>query len=111
MIYMPTRNFYVGLSRRFAPHQGLLKRALLVTWLGGFALLGVIILVFNSETAFLVLGKTWFTLCILLGIVYASTHWFNPRRDPLDSSPAESWTAVVINIVCALTVWIWFWRE
>ena len=108
---MPTRNFYVGVSKRFGPHQRLLKHVLLATWLGGFALLGVVALALKAEFTFVVLGKLWFTLCVLIGIVYASTHWFNPERDPMDSSPTESWTATVINLTCALTVWVWFWQE
>lgn len=108
---MPTRNFYVGLSKRFGPHQRLLRHVLLGTWLGGFAVLAVIALTLNSESALVVLGKVWFTLCVFVGIAYASTHWFNPDRDPMDSSPTESWTAIVINIACVLTVWVWFWRE
>jgi hypothetical protein len=47
---MPTRNFYVSLSKRVGPHQRLLKHVLLVIWAGGFALLGVTILVFKSES-------------------------------------------------------------
>jgi len=108
---MPTRNFYVRVSRTFGQHQRLLKHALIAVWLGGFAILGTLAVVVKAKSAFVVLGKVWFTSCVLLGILYGCTHWFNPERDPLDSSAAESWTVIVINVTVMLTVWMWFWKD
>lgn len=108
---MPTRNFYAGVSRTFGPHQRSLKFALLAVWLGGFALLAAVALLLKAESALLVLGKLWFTSCVLLGIVYGCTHWFSPERDPLDSSPTESWSAIVINLGVLLTAWVWIWVD
>ena len=108
---MPTRNFYVAVSRRLGPYQRSLKYTLLVTWLGGFAVLGVIAVVLKAPVAFALLGKLWFTLCMLLGIAYLCVHMFSPERDPLDTSPAESWAAIVFNVAVLLTAWVWFWKD
>jgi hypothetical protein len=88
-----------------------LKHALIAVWLGGFAILGIVGVVLNAKAAFVVLGKLWFTSCMLLGIAYGCTHWFNPDRDPLHSSAAESWTVIVINTTVMLTAWMWFWED
>ena len=108
---MPTRNFYVAVSKKLGPHQIRLKWVLAAIWLGGFALLGVIAALLQAPAAFVLLGKLWFTLCMVLGIAYLCTHMFNPQRDPLDRSPTESWTVIVFNIAVLLTAWVWFWRD
>ena len=55
--------------------------------------------------------RLWFTLCVLLGVIYLCTHWFNPARDPLDGSPEESWNVILINLSVLLTAWMWFWED
>jgi uncharacterized membrane protein HdeD (DUF308 family) len=107
---MATRNFYVTISRIFGPYQRSLKYALIAVWLGGFALLGVISQL-DNKTAFVVLGKLWFSTCAVLGVAYGCTHWFNPRRDPLHSSPGESWAVAVVNLTLVFAVWVWFWED
>ena len=83
----------------------------MAVWLGGFAILGVVGVLLEAKSVFVGLGKVWFTSCVLLGVLYGCTHWFNRQGDPLNNSAAESWTAIVINVTVLLTVWMWFWKE
>ena len=106
-----TRNFYVRVSRTFAPYQDRLRVVLAAIWLGGFALLGVVMMVFKAPAAFVLLGKAWITSCVVIGIIHLCTHSFNPNRDPVDSSREEGWDVVMINITVVFTVWMWFWKE
>jgi hypothetical protein len=108
---MPTRGFYRTVSRTFVPYQGTLKIVLFSVWLGGFALVGVVATVLKMPALSGVLGRLWFTLCVLLGIIYLCTHWFNPTRDPLDASLEESWSVIFINLSVLLTAWMWFWED
>ena len=108
---MPTRNFYRGVSRTFVPYQDRLKIVLVSVWLGGFALVGIVATVLKMPALSGVLMKTWFTLCVLLGVIYLCTHEFNPTRGPLDGSLEESWIVTVINLTAVLTAWMWFWED
>ena len=108
---MPTRNFYRTVSRTFVLYQQTIKIVLFSVWLGGFALVGIAATILGMAALSGVLMRLWFTLCVLLGVIYLCTHWFNPARDALDGSPEESWNVILINLSVLLTAWMWFWQD
>lgn len=106
---MPTRNFYLKVCRKFAPYQRLLKITLATIWLGGFTLYSILARVLDAPVTVMIIGKIWFTLCVLLGVIYTCTHWFNPDRDHIDCSPVESWNVLVINVVLLVVIFTWLY--
>ena len=106
---MATRNFYIGLSRRFAAHHDALKLTLFGFMFAAFALILAVHLIFNLPGSVLgYAGRLWFSATAILGVLWLATGLFNPERDPLLSSLQESWATVILNGFLIMAAIVWF---
>ena len=109
---MATRNLYLKLSKAFQGKETLLKKSLFITWLGGFILIVILSQVTGNPQLVVGIGvRVWFSICILLGVIYMAVANFNPDRDAIDKSPKESWAVIVLNAAVIMAVYIWFMRD
>lgn len=106
---MATRNLYAKISKTFQGKENLLQKLLVTIWLGGFVLI-VFLSKLTDDAQFYVGigGRIWFTLCMLLGVIYMATSGFNPDRDPVDRTLNESWAVIVLNSAILMAIYVWF---
>ena len=106
---MPTRNFYVAVSNRFRNHEALLKKLLWIEGTGGFVLLLILSRFFDPG---IVVGfgvKIWFSLTLLIAIMYLSVIWFNPDRDKDGFTVKGSGYVLVLDAWLLMILWTWFY--
>ena len=108
---MPTRNFYVSLSNRLRDHETRLKNLLVIEAIGGFILVVILSRIFDPKIVVDVGGKIWFSLTIIIAILYTSVLWFNPDRDKNDFNAKESMCVLMLNAWLLSVLWAWFFVE
>jgi len=109
---MATRNIYVKLSKLLQGKEPIIKKLLISVWLGGFILILLLSrLTGNPEFIVGVGGRLWFTGCIVFGVLYLVVTGFNPERDPVDKSPNESWTVIILNLAIVMAIYVWFMED
>ncbi len=108
---MPTRNFYVSVSNRLRDHETRLKNLLVIEAIGGFILVVVLSRIFDPKMVVGVGGKIWFSLTIIIAILYTSVLWFNPNRDKNDFTAKESMCVLMLNAWLLSILWAWFFVE
>ena len=107
--YCVTRNFYVGVARRFGERQGLLKSAAFGFVIGGFAVLLLLNFITRRPDIIVGLGgRIWFSVSAALGVLWLSSEWFNPERDPMDRTMGESWMVFILNCMLVAGLAAWF---
>ena len=106
---MLTRNGYVKLARLFSPHRDLLKVGGVVFCLVGFICIAVVAKsTGRPDIVVLWGGRFWFSVCVILGVIYAAVESFNPERDMADHSSKEDWAVIVLNIGLLMAIAAWF---
>ena len=108
---MPTRNFYVTVSNKFRGHEANLKWLLVIVVIGGIALLVVLSQIYDPKLIVVIGGKIWFSLTILIAILYMSVVWFYPDRDKNDFTVKESVCVLVLDVWLLMIFWAWLFME
>jgi len=105
---MPTRNFYISVSRRFRESESILKNTLIAIGAGGFILVLILSRFFDPQVIVGLGGKIWFSLTVIVAVVYMSVCWFNPDRDRNEIAAKESMGAFMLNLWILSAIWFWF---
>jgi len=105
---MPTRNFYISVSKRFRNSESTLKNTLIAVGAGGFILVLILSRLFDPQVIVGFGGKIWFSLTVIVAVIYTSVCWFNPDRDKNDISSKESMWALMLNAWLLAAIWFWF---
>ena len=108
---MPTRNFYVAVSSKFRDHETNLKWLLVIVGIGGFVLVVVLSQIFEPEVVAAIGGRIWFSLTVLIAILYMSVVWFNPDRDKNDFTAKESACVLMLDVWLLMIIWAWLFME
>lgn len=103
-----THRFYVGLARRFEHRKSQLRLLLLCVWLGGFFVAIGLAPLIDNPRLHLAAMLVYFSLCVILGIVVSSVHWFNPDRDLADRTTSEGAKVLLLNFMLFLSMVPWF---
>jgi hypothetical protein len=105
---MPTRNFYISVSKRFRDSESLLKNTLIAVGAGGFLLVLILSRLFDPQVIVGLGGKIWFSLTVIVAVIYLSVSWFNPDRDRKEITVKESMSAFMLNLWILSGIWFWF---
>ena len=105
---MPTRNIYISVSKRFRESESTLKNTLIAVGVGGFVLILILSRLFDPQIIVGLGGKIWFSLTVIVAVIYMSVCWFNPERDKNDFTSKESMCVLMLNIWILAAIWFWF---
>lgn len=84
---------------------------LVIAGFGGFVLLLVLSKFFDPAIVVGFGGKTWFSLTILIAILYLSVSWFNPDRDENDTTIKQSGCVLILDVWLLMILWTWLFME
>ena len=107
---MPTRKFYIYISKRLQGSVKIVEYAGLTIFFGWFILMAAFKISGKeiSEETFNIGGRLWFSSCVLISVILMAVSWFNPDRDLADRSPRESWHVVLLNLMLMMAIYTWF---
>jgi hypothetical protein len=105
---MPTCNFYISVSKRFRDSESFLKNTLIAVGAGGFLLVLILSRLFDPQIIVGLGGKIWFSLTVIVAVIYLSVSWFNPDRDRKEITAKESMSAFMLNLWILSAIWLWF---
>lgn len=106
-----TRRFYLAIAKRYYSRSNTILRLLALFAIGGFALIlaATVLLGFPGPiTPLVVLGKLWFSGCILLAVIYMAAEMFPPPQEKRSFSARQDWGVVVLNFMLLAGVLAWF---